>query len=307
MSNIEQKYESGHPYESKTKNKDDRAPNDHGEDGDAFYHEDMGSRPSSRGSAFPSRPSTATSRPNSRGNSRPNSRPNSRQRPFSATSDEGEYYEDHDENELMTDHDGYAYSDLPDSRGGNDQGYDADGDGRGLFSRGTLDSRGGMYSRGTLDSRGTVGTPLGNGSGGPIHGMGRPPSGRSGMGSRPGTMGTVNTIGTLETLEGTTTSATAGSATDEQYEQDEREVEYHDNRDRPLSSGIRNEGKQQQQASAEEMAQHEPDVSYVDPSGNFVTDDFLEEMLKERMLDSKVVSLKNGKVVECFDVLDLDL
>ena len=313
----EAKYESKNPHESKGTGDDDQYhnnqyPDDHHhreynsnvdlQQRDVFYHDgEVGSRPSSQGTVgggFPSRPSTATSRPNSRSNSRPNSRPSSRQRPYTATSDEGDesYYEDRDDSEMMIDHDGYAYSDIPDSRGGNgsggggDDGYDADG--RHLFSRGTLDSRGGaMYSRG--DSRGTLGTPLGGGFGG----MGRPPSGRSsGMGSRPGTMGTVGTSGTMETMETTETSAADNEHDDDNIDDDRNQ----DQDRRPISSGIRREDDSQRDentpafspSSKQEMDEHEHHAAYVDPSGHFVTDDFLEVLLQERMLNSKVARTK---------------
>jgi hypothetical protein len=275
------------------------------ENGDDFGS--PGSRPSSSGTMddgnYSSRPSTA-------------SRPNSRQRPYTATSSLGgdgvdehqqqhhqllqqeEYFEDHDDRFFPTDDAEYdEYSNIPDSRGG--------GDSRGgAYSRGSSDqqySASDQYSdipdsrgdsRGGFSHLGTPGTP-----GTTPYASGRPPSGRSGF-SRPGTMGTMEsrpgTMGTMDTGSRPGTMGTMGTleSSMDDDDDDDRLLSRLPSREMEVGAAKKSEIGEQKQVENKNENEHDDDdghhhASYVDPSGNFVTDEFLEHMLNERYLSSK--------------------
>jgi hypothetical protein len=294
--NDEEKYETI-KFESKTAD----------EYQDGYYYEEDESRPSSSGTMdghISSRPSTAaTSRPNSR----------QKDRPYSASSvDSIRPLEDNTYQDHYNDQDAYHYSDLPDSRGDSRGGiysrgdsYDSSrGNSRGN-SRG--DSRGYNYGYGDIrgDSRETMGTSSSE------MGMGRPPSGRSSIGffSRPGTMsgsrpGTMGTIGTMETLDSSAHN-NGGGNTSSKVDIDNRdgtddksgvdafpiqETNSSSSSSSPSSSSSSSSSSETKHQKTEEKEEKEGNTesAFVDPSGHFVTDDFLEALMKSRYLDSNV-------------------
>ena len=239
------------------------------DDGDDF--EDgrfLSSRPSSRGD-HDQDSLASTSRPGSRQSTR--SRPGSRQRPFSAVSfaDSVDFQEQERQERrrrqmdtpntldgMMFDEEA-SYNDD-----GHHGGYGLSQD-RGVFSRGM--SRGGIHSRGGFSSS---------------TGDTRPPSGRSSL-RTPGTPGTRDIPGTRST------SAADDSFAGRKMEEDGRLDTELENKNGDVDNNITEDGGRSPSSphslySPPKGGNHEHTndlASFVDMSGNFVTDDFIEALL----------------------------
>lgn len=245
------------------------------DDGNNIEDDRFSSRPSSRGDQDSI---ASTSRPGSRqsNRSRPGSRqrPRSGERPYSAVSfaDSVDFHEqerrERDRRRQMMDtpntFDGMMFDE--EEGGYEDRGHLADGesdyqlrrDGHDdiMSSRGT--SRGGLYSRGGLSSS---------------TGDTRPPSGRSNL-QTPGTPGARDGRGEI----------TALYADDESFVGEKSEGEHR------LDGAARGVAGESKRADAHDAARShtlsgehhdhkDHQASFVDMSGNFVTDDFIEALL----------------------------